>query len=148
MGVLIGIIAFVVIFLFVYLYRKDRKKESKATLIKENAREKVKLACSTIKLEEIKEDNMETLQDREVSFSIQNRLIEELNTNNITLNGIFQIDETGINHSVINIMYVGDDYKEACNDDSAKITYAIGLTIDGLKLLKEDSVLINEKYNY
>lgn len=123
---------------------KEKDKLSKANTIKDNARNKVKNACSTIRLPKVKDEDLETF---DVPFSIQDELMKKLNENRIILNGEFKIDQDvrSINHLIINIVYIGDDYKEACQDDEAKITYTIGITTDGLKLLKENSTIINNE---
>lgn len=145
--VIISVLGGVIIMLssFLMYFNKKSKEKEKVTVsntIKDNARNKVKNACSTVRLPKVKDEDLETF---DVPFSIQEELIEKLNENKIILNGEFKIDDEikSINHLIINIVYIGDDYKEACQDENAKITYTIGITTDGLKLLKENSTIIN-----
>lgn len=147
--VIIAVLGGVIVILssiMMYFDKKSKEKDklSKANTIKDNARNKVKNACSTIRLPKVKDEELETF---DVPFSIQDELMKKLNENRIILNGEFKIDQDirSVNHLIINIVYVGDDYKEACQDDEAKITYTIGITTDGLKLLKENSTIINNE---
>lgn len=141
--IVIGVIAYML-----YI-RKKGQKMTRANLIKKRARQKVENACSMITFEEMKIESLEDFKkDREVSIAIENRLLDKLNENKIDLNGLFQIDEGDVGRFIINIKYSGSDYCEACDDVNAKITYTIGLAPDGLKLIKEDSVVLDNERKY
>ena len=137
------IILCVVIFLLTKSIKK-KDKLSKAGMIKQKARTNVKTVCDSIKVSKIRKNN--PWNDESVNL-VQNILIEKLNDNKTDLDGNFKNDGSSFvdEHYVIKAFYEGEDYKKACNDVNARITYIIVLEEDELNLIKENSTVLSEE---
>ena len=112
---------------------------AKVTQIEATAREQVNLAISAMRLaiaEAQAQDN--SYSAKKNSDLIQTKLLEILNIDIQGLNGEF--NDGGIaarsDQSEIRIVYEGDDYKNACNNELAKITYQIGLEQKSIELVE------------
>lgn len=141
MASLVVLIIIVWIIMFVLKQREIQKEKiSDANAIRFVARDKVKGACEAIKISKIKKDNLSEL---EILILIQNKLLEKLNSDS-RLDGIFRIDNDmeGTENDVINIIYEGEDYKTASNNEEAIITYVVGIEPNGFHLIKEDSTIL------
>ena len=115
---------------------------AKESQIEANVREQVELACSAMRLA-IAEASA---QDNSYSASanaglIQSKLIDVLNADKTSLVGEF--NNGGIaareNQRKITVVYDGEDYKNACNDELAVIKHTITLGQKTIQITSETS---------
>ena len=113
---------------------------AKVSKIEGDAREQVKLAIAAMRLavaEAHAKDN--SYKANEHAKAIQDKLIEVLQADKKELTGNFSNGsaEATNGDTEITIEYVGEDYQNATNDTSAKITYTIGLSQKTVELKDE-----------
>ena len=137
------LILIIIVFVVMSTLKKreiNKEKLTDVNAIKFAARDKLKAACEAVKISKIKKDNLSEL---EILMLIQNKLLEKLNTTS-RLDGIFRIDNDTEDSDidVINVIYEGDDYRLASNDEQAKITYVVDIKPNGFHIIKEDSAIL------
>ena len=122
---------------------------AKVSQLEGTAREQVKLACSAVRLAVAEAQAKDNSYSAKVNSSaIQETIINLLNADKKDLTGNFSNGGTpaGDDQEEITIVYVGDDYTNATNNTSAKITYTIGLSQKTVELKDEENVTLKDQH--